>query len=562
MQLYVAGESLIKWMVWDTMRGVDLLLERQDVDPQKIILLGAVAGGGDPAAVTAALDPRITAVAPFNYGEATPRFSGRGRWPRELADPGWGSWESTRNMPGSIAGQYFPWAVCASVAPRRFIYSYEMGWDVEQQPAWHRYKKVFGFYGAEDHLDEAHGFGSFPGPGECANIGPSQRKTLYPELNRWFGIPIPASEPNDRRPESELAALTPGLASKLKMQLAHEVAREIADRKLDAVRKELANMEKPERIEWLRREWRALLGNIEPGPAPESKTRWTKRLPAAEVEAIALDIEAGIVVPMLLLRPPGDKARPGIVIVVSQGGKERLLEDNAAEIEELLKRGLAVCLPDVRGVGETSPDTRRGPSSAEISLAATELMIGNSLLGARLKDLRSVLAYLRTRPDFDAGRLALWGDSHTPENPQRLVLDETPAWQMGPDIQYQAEPLGGLLALFGALYEDGVKAVAVRRSLTSFVSILEDRFAYVPGDVIVPGIVKAGDLADVVAAVAPRPVLLEALRDGRNRVVADDALRTGYAGALDQYRTSPAGSLVIRSQEAKPQLAEWIAGAL
>ena len=56
MQLYVAGESLMKWMVWDVMRGIDLLLERPYIDPQRIVMLGAVAGGGDPAAVTAALD--------------------------------------------------------------------------------------------------------------------------------------------------------------------------------------------------------------------------------------------------------------------------------------------------------------------------------------------------------------------------------------------------------------------------------------------------------------------------------------------------------------------------
>ena len=70
-------------MVWDVMRGVDLLVERPDVDKSKIILLGAVAAGGDPAAVTAALDSRIAAVVPFNFGEATPRDGGRnGRWPQ------------------------------------------------------------------------------------------------------------------------------------------------------------------------------------------------------------------------------------------------------------------------------------------------------------------------------------------------------------------------------------------------------------------------------------------------------------------------------------------------
>ncbi len=54
MQLHLIGDSLIGWMAWDLMRGVDLLLAWPGIDKERIILLGAVAGGGDPAAVTAA----------------------------------------------------------------------------------------------------------------------------------------------------------------------------------------------------------------------------------------------------------------------------------------------------------------------------------------------------------------------------------------------------------------------------------------------------------------------------------------------------------------------------
>ena len=72
LQLHLIGESLMGWMVWDMMRGVDVLLSRQGIDKNAVILLGSVAGGGDPAAVTAALDPRITAVAPFNFGGPQP----------------------------------------------------------------------------------------------------------------------------------------------------------------------------------------------------------------------------------------------------------------------------------------------------------------------------------------------------------------------------------------------------------------------------------------------------------------------------------------------------------
>lgn len=524
MQFYVAGESLIQWMVWDVMRGVDLLLDRKDINPDQIVLLGAVAAGGDPAAVAAALDPRIAAVAPFNFGEATPRAERPGRiardaLPLDLASPGSGSWETTRNLRRSIVDQFLPWMICASVAPRRLIYSYEMGWEAERQPAWARYTKVFGLYGATDHLDEAHGFGTFPGPGECANIGPSQRQTLYPELKRWFRIPIPASEPDDRRPEPELATLNPVVARELRMRTIHELLRETAETKLSVARATMARLAPEARRQWLRKNWASKLGDIEPS-RPEGALHWKKSWPNADVEGITLAIEPEIIVPLLMLRPANSAgARVPVVVIVSEGGKERILAQRGSEIETLLRGGIAVCLPDVRATGETAPDTRHGPSSATVSLSATELMLGNTLLGARVKDLRTVLAYLSSRQDLHGEQIAVWGDSSAPENSSRLLIDELPAWQIGPEIQYQAEPLGGLLAILAGLYESNVRAIAVRGGLASYLSILDDAFTYVPGDIVVPGILEVGDISDIVAALSPRATLFESLVDGRNRRV-------------------------------------------
>jgi hypothetical protein len=127
-----------------------------------------------------------------------------------------------------------------------------------------------------------------------------------------------------------------------------------------------------------------------------------------------------------------------------------------------------------------------------------------------------VLAYLSSRQDL--GQIGVWGDSMAPANPPRLLTDELPAWQIGPEIQNQAEPLGGLLALLAGLYEDSVQAVAVRGGLVSYASLLNDSFTYVPADVIIPGILEAGDISDVREALPPRPVLLESLVEGRNRV--------------------------------------------
>ncbi len=485
MQLYLTGESLMKWAAWDLMRGIDMLLERPQIDPKRIVMLGAVAGGGDPAAVLAALDSRVAAVIPFNFGEAGPEehyTSGPRPYDFETADPGWGFWESTRGLRRSAADQFFPWLICASVAPRPFLFSFEIGWPktVEEEPAWARYKKVFELYGARDHLADVDGFGPFPGPGECTNVGSFLRRRIYPVLKRWLAFPIPASEYHNVRPEADLMAITPELAAERKPKPTAELARALAVQRLARARVRMNPAA-------LRSALAAKLGDIEPG-------------------------EPGISLPVILKPARGTGPTPA-VLAFAQDGTKGFQANRAAEIERLLEHGIAVCLADVRGVGRKA----RGPGA--MGPAANELMLGNTLLGARLKDARTLFRYLASRPEIDPKRIALWGDSFGAVKPRDMVFDKSANQPGGPEIP-QAEPLGPLLALLTALYEPDVAAVATRRGLTSFLSVLDDRFTYVPLDVIVPGILEAGDIPDIVAAIGPRPVLMQAPVDGRNRPVS------------------------------------------
>jgi dienelactone hydrolase len=508
MQLYLAGESLMKWMVWDLMRGIDLLLERRQIDPKRIVLLGAVAGGGDPAAVTAALDSRIAAVIPFNFGEAGPEehyTEGPRPYDFETADPGWGYWESTRNLRLSATGQFFPWLICASVAPRPFLFAFEIGWPktVEEEPAWARYKKVFNLYGQRENLAAVDGFGPFPGPGECTNVGSFLRRRIYPVLNKWLNIPVPASEYHSLKPDADLMAITPKIAAERKPKATAQLASALAQSRLRRARQDLSA---------LRPALAAKLGDIEPARNPVAAVVATQSLSQFSIESISLDSEPSVTLPLILLKPGG--ARVPAVLAMSQEGKSGFLATRGPEIAKLLEQGMAVCLFDVRGAGELARRAGRGPSA--MGMAATELMLSTTLLGARLKDARTVFAYLASRPDIDPKRIALWGDSFGAVNPRDMLFDKSLNQPVEPEIP-QAEPLGSLLALLTALYQPDAAAVVARRGLASLLSVLDDRFAYVPLDVIVPGILEIGDLADISSAIAPRPVLIQAAVDGRNR---------------------------------------------
>jgi cephalosporin-C deacetylase-like acetyl esterase len=575
MQLYLVGDSLIKWMVWDIIRGIDLLLERKDVDPKQIILLGAVAGGGDPAAVVAAIDNRVSAVVPFNFGESTPEIPRfipeKNQWPLDLADPGLGDWDTTRCLRRGIVDQFLQWTICAMVAPRRFVYSYELGWNVEDLPAWARYKKVYELYHVRDHLADAHGFGPFPGPGECWNIGPAQRRSLYPTLERWFGIPVSfegiktspranltRESGTDRRPEAELAVLTPSAANDLHMRTVHGLAHEIGRAEVEKARSSLSALKPEKQLERMREELRKRLGDIESNRNPEAIVHWSKKLPDSTLEGITISVEPDITIPLLLFLPQTNHAvRPPVAVGVAEGGKELFMASRSQEIATLLKKGVAVCLPDVRGTGEISPDSRRDPENDENMQAVNEQMLGETLVGRRLKDLRTVLVYLEQRHDLDSSRLGLWGESLMPVNGSQPFMDELPLWQVGPQIQQQGEPLGGLLAVLATLYDPNVRTIAVNRGLVSFESILDGAFAYVPADITIPGFLEAGDLADVEAALAPKPMLLEDLIDGKNRLVPEHDLRDQLQTVYNAYRDTP-GNLSVRSGLAPSKVTEWL----
>lgn len=561
-QFYAIGDSLMGWMVWDLMRAVDVLLKQPGVDAKRVIAVSEPAGGGDVAAVTAALDSRITAVVANNFGGPQPETP----YPlppdaeASFEYAGGGSWESTRNLRLSARDGFLPWFIVASIAPRRLVYYHEFYWDRENDPVWKRLRKVWGWYGAADDLAGLAGRGFVVGsePQNTHWLAES-REILYPLFKKWLDIPNPGKEYSKRLPVEDLRCFTPAVAKGYRP--AHDVAAELGAQRLGRARAQFGKLEPDERRKQMQRRWAALLGDVEPG-----KPTLSESLPATElqggvrVERLHLATEPGVVVPALLLAPPAPKGKaPPVVVGVSQHGKHEFLRQRATEVAELLKAGVAVCLPDVRGTGETSPGEIRDRRSAATATAAGELMLGRSVLGGRLRDLRSLLAHLRTRTDIDARRVALWGESFAPVNADDTDLKVPYTAAKRPT---QSEPLGGLLALLGALYEDDVRAVLARGGLSDYQSLLGDPFTYIPFDAVVPGVLTVGDLPDLAAVVAPRRLRFEGLVDGQNRRVPADRLSRTYALAVAAYKAAGHADRLLVEPRAAPPVAEWLAAGL
>jgi hypothetical protein len=174
-----------------------------------------------------------------------------------------------------------------------------------------------------------------------------------------------------------------------------------------------------------------------------------------------------------------------------------------------------------------------------------------------------VLQYLRGREELDTARVALWGDSLAAVN----SADRNVAvpWD-AEDLPEQSEPLGGVLALLGGLYEEPVRAVYMRGGLGGYLSLLDSPFCYAPHDcgLLNERSSKSGDLCDVAAALGPRPLRFEGLVDGLNRRLSEAALSSTYAPAHQAYRAGGAEArLELRSQVSSDlALADWLAKAL
>jgi cephalosporin-C deacetylase-like acetyl esterase len=113
-QLNLIGETQIGWMAWDLIRAVDMLYERPDIDRSRIIVMGAVAGGAESAAVAAALDTRISALVAYNYDHSHARLDA--------------------DFPGELSKQFNMSLVTNSLAPGRYVHAFEFGWEGAEEP--------------------------------------------------------------------------------------------------------------------------------------------------------------------------------------------------------------------------------------------------------------------------------------------------------------------------------------------------------------------------------------------------------------------------------------------
>lgn len=178
--------------------------------------------------------------------------------------------------------------------------------------------------------------------------------------------------------------------------------------------------------------------------------------------------------------------------------------------KELAERGYVVLCPDqlcferrrpaeFRREEGTSPDGQ----SYEKFEAMRHLLNGSTLQGKYLADLSAGLDYLAGHELVDPDSIGVIGHS-----------------------------LGGQESIWLAWYDDRVRATVASCGMSRYEAILRDEINHNYAAYI-PGFLEFGEIDDVLAGIAPRPLFLS--NGDHDRIFPSDAVREVFAALEDEY---------------------------
>ncbi|MEF3306613.1 alpha/beta hydrolase family protein [Paenibacillus sp. GYB003] len=203
--------------------------------------------------------------------------------------------------------------------------------------------------------------------------------------------------------------------------------------------------------------------------------------PGVEIPFYLLLPESGSKPYPLVLTPHGHGRRGKEVYVGNYANDKERLESLAGERDVALQtvaEGYAVIAMDVRGFWEMSreEDFALNKTSSCDELQKLAFMYGRTLIGERVYDMGRLIDYAFTRPEIDASRIAITGNSG-----------------------------GGTVSFFTGALDERISVCVP----SSYYCTFRGSIMNVPHCLcnFIPGIMRLGEMYDIVGLIAPRPVL-------------------------------------------------------
>ncbi|MGA2630450.1 MAG: acetylxylan esterase [Terriglobia bacterium] len=528
LQTYLLGQNVARYFIWDGMRALDYLASLPEVDAERIGVTGN-SGGGTLTTYIAMLDPRIKVASIVTFITSLPKKIEK-RIDDFETDP-------EQDIAGLLAKGIDHPEYVGMIAPRPVMIGAAL-------------RDFFPIEGTRATFKESQELYRKLGVPERIKMVAFDHQHMYSQPLReattaWFDHWLKGTEGEvhepliQPEPDKELECTPTGqVTTSLGGKRTYDFNRQEAERLLAAL--ETRRRDASSRNGLAARLRERL--DIPSGPVTVSaKSAGTATVGDLRVEKLLLETEAGIVVPVRLISPQsGAKPLPAVVYLRDRRGDR----DTESLLAALARQGRVVAVADVRGFGETmSPrnvsdprvdyfDPRDGMDS-DFTYAA--FFLGKSLAGMRVRDALGVAEYLRSRPEVDPKRVGITGRG----------------W-------------AGTIALFAAASDSQLAWAAVEGVPASFGEIATSELYSQPVSLTAPGVLKDFDLPDLLAAMAPRHVLVLNPTDARVRKLSRGDADGVYAEVRKAYNDAGAAPafdsrVAVLDPDVDAALEKWIA---
>jgi cephalosporin-C deacetylase-like acetyl esterase len=472
-RLILLGANFSLFRVWDGIRGIDSLLTRAEVDPERIGCCGQ-SGGGTLTQFLAALDSRIR-VAVVSEGN-TENLAHNDVEPPGSAD------DAEQNIVPALSHGIDRADLLYGFAPKPLLmmvtlhdagHTYSPEYVASSLDLLQEYKRAYSLLDADDRVSlqvttEQHGYVY------------ELRRATYAWFNRWFEMKnVDDEEPSQAVEADGTLLVTP--TGFVTTSFGGETALSLTRQMAAAVRTPV-----PSAADDTRRRIRTVLGiETSRAGALASRVLATIRKPGYRAEQFEFTSDREIRIPGWMLTPDdAGSPTPTVLYVGESAAWSSVAEDGIAE-RLCVKGGCRVAVIDVRGRGDCAiayPPRGRfyfpNRITNEEYLTWFSLMLGHPLVGGQVFDTLRALDYLGTR-GYVGGGVYLVGD--------------------GPH---------GVIALYAAALDERARGVALLKTVTDYRSLaVAERYSQ-PFGIYAYGLLREFDLPEVASAVGPRRVLL------------------------------------------------------
>lgn len=242
----------------------------------------------------------------------------------------------------------------------------------------------------------------------------------------------------------------------------------------------------------------------------------------------AFKSEHGIEIPTRFL-DAGVYAKGAVFLVAEQGKDHPVVRRYC--IDAIVAANHSLVGVDVRGWGATKPTMPSLDVDFEWDdfLAYRSLELGRPLFGQRLKDLLATAPTMTKRREWTVVGIGI----------------------------------GGLVAAHAAALDPRINGLVSIQAPLSYRAYLDDPEATQPTSFVLPGVLRAYEIRDVYAAVAPKPLLVINPQDARRRTLDPNTALVGCQWAIDIYDMLEARqSIRIESglgrTEIRSLIGEWL----